>query len=175
MIYLAIFCGMIYNGSHTGIGKQVISLIWWIVLIFISLHFYSTMASKVFAFMVQYWAKPLAFFILVCVLSFAIRLFNIIFNIGETVEMAPIERIGGAVVAALRSFLLFGVLSIMILLLPFRSYSDSVSKGSFSAMHFVNLDTAIYVWLTRTLDFVEDKEKESVVEEFLSSPERSSK
>lgn len=169
ILFLTILLGMIYKGSHTGVGSQLLSLGWWFVLIFFSIGYYSVLASRIFGFMVQNWARAICFFIIVAVMFLIIRFLESIFNIAVTENLAPIERMGGAFIAFLRAFLLFGMIGIQLLLLPFDFLRDSVVEGSETGMFFVEVDSGIYSWITDRLAFVEDKKNEEVVKEFLAS------
>ena len=169
ILFLSILLGMIYKGSHTGVGSQLLSLAWWFVLIFFSIGYYSVLSSRIFGFMVQNWARAICFFIIVAVMVLIIKFLESIFNIAVTENLAPIERVGGAFIAFLRAFLLFGLIGIQLLLLPFDFLRDPVVEGSATCMFFVRTDSGIYSWIAGHLAFVEDRKSEEVVKEFLAS------
>jgi len=93
------------------------------------------------------------------------------FNIQHAENLAPIERIGGAVVSIMRVFLIFGIIGMQLLLIPVGGLHDSILKGSKTAMFFVRIDADIYSLTTRYVDFVEDLTAEEVIAIF-SKPEK---
>lgn len=169
IVFLTILLGMIYRGSHAGVGSQLLSLAWWFVLIFFSIGYYSLIASKLFGFMVQGWARAVSFFIIVAVLWAIIKFLQRVFNIERAENLSPVERIGGSVVSSLRAFLFFGMVGIQFLILPVNVLHNSVSEGSKTGMFFVDVNADIYSWMTSHLAFVEEKTREEVVEGFFAS------
>lgn len=172
VLFLTILLGMIYKGSRTGVGSQFLSLVWWFILTYVSIGYYGALAAKVFGFMDQNWARPVAFFVIFFIFVLIIKFFEMIFNVGNVENLAPIERIGGAVVASLRTFLLLGLVSTQLLLLPADFLRDSVAEGSKTGMFFVNLDVGIYCWMTSHLKFVKVKKKKEIIEEILASSKK---
>jgi len=172
VVFLIILLGMIYNGSRAGVGSQLLSLAWWFVLIFFVLNYYDNVASKVFGFMIQNWARAIAFFLIVTGLMGVIKFLESLFKIERVDDLATIERIGGAVMASLRSFLLFGIIGMQLLLIPIPAIHNAAYKGSKSAMFFVNVDATIYSYMTRFLAFIDNREKDQIIGKFISSPSK---
>ncbi len=171
VLFLTILLGMIYKGSRTGVGSQFLSLAWLLILVYVSICYYDTLAAKIFGFMAQNWARPIAFFVIFFVFILVIKFFEMIFNVSNVENLAPIERIGGAVIASLRAFLLLGLVSTQLLLLPGSFLRDSVAKGSKTGMMLVNLDVGIYCWMSSHLKFVKVKKRTEIIEEILASSE----
>jgi len=169
VVYFTILLGMIYKGSHAGVGSQILSLLWVFVLIFFSLGYYSVLASSVFGFVVQNWARPTSFCIIAGISFISIKFLQMIFNVSCQEQLPPIERIGGAVIAVLRTFLLFGIIGIQFLLLPIPPLQNAVAKSSGTAMTFVRMDAAIYGWLSKHVQIVKKQDAEEVVKEILKS------
>jgi uncharacterized membrane protein required for colicin V production len=56
IFFLILLLGMVYKGLKTGVGGQVIALIGWFVLVFMSLKYYSVVSEALFGFLLQKWA-----------------------------------------------------------------------------------------------------------------------
>lgn len=172
VLFLTILLGMIYKGSRVGVGSQFLSLAWLFILIYVSIGYHINLASKIFGFMDQNWARAIAFLVIFIAFVLIVKFFEMLFNVSNVENLAPIERIGGAFIASLRTFLLLGLVSIQLLLLPASFLRDSVAEGSKTGMFFVNLDVGIYCWMTSRLKFVEAKKKKEIIEELLSSSKK---
>ncbi len=169
VIFLTILLGMIYKGSRAGVGSQLLSLVWAFVLVFFSIGFYSGLASSMFGFILQSWARAISFFIIASILFVAIKFLEMIFGIEYVENISPLERIGGAVVAAMRTVLLFGLVCILFLLLPIPFLQNAVAKGSKTGMVFVRTNAHVYSRLSDHLKFVKQKDPDEVVNEIFKS------
>lgn len=170
ILFVILLLGMIYKGVRTGVGGQLLSLAGWFFLLFASLSYYNILSTALFGSLLQKWARPasffaIAFFVFICI-KIAEKLSHII--IGE--ELAPIEKIGGALVAVLRSVLLFGLIGIFLLLVPMEFTRVSVMKRSRTGMFFVNLDAKIYSLMTGHFGLSKKQTEREVVRGILSQP-----
>ena len=163
VIFLTVLLGMIYKGSRAGVGNQLLSLAWVFVLVFFSIGYYSVLASSLFGFILQSWARPISFFIIASVMFVSIKFLEMMFSSEFVEHISPLERIGGALVAAVRTFLMFGLIGMLFLLLPISFLQNSVAKGSKTGMVFVRMDAHVYSWLSNYLKFVEQKDADKVV------------
>jgi len=166
IIFLLILLGKIYKGSRSGVGGQLLSLIWWIALIFLSLQYYKFIAGKFLGFLMPQWSFPISFFAICFVLGFVIKLLERLFSIQGAENLAPIERIGGSSIAAVRCLLFFGVISIQLLLLPIPGLQNSV-QSSKTGLFFMNIDLGIYSWMTKRVDFIDDRDMNGLKVELL--------
>lgn len=169
ILYFTILLGMIYKGSHAGVGSQLLSLAWWFVLIFFALGYYSGLASAVFGFILQSWARPISFFLITIIVFALIKFMEMIFNISVTDALPPLERIGGALIAAVRTFLVFGIISVQLLLLPIPFLKKTVEKDSKTGPFFVDLDVKIFSFMTKNVQFIPNKDPEYILGEILDS------
>lgn len=164
IVFFAILVGTIFKGAHSGIGSQIVSLVWVICLVFLSIGYYYFIARNVFGFIDPSWGRALSFFLIVIAIFAIIRLLENIFNIEQSEGISPFERLGGALISAIRSFLLFGLVSMQLLLLPVEDLYKAVDKGSKTSGYCVWLDAYIYSWITYHVDFLEDRKVESVID-----------
>ena len=169
IVFLILLIGMVYKGSRTGVGGQLLSLAGWLIVIFISINYFDFLSKALFGFLLQKWSRPISFFGL-SIIGFTLiktveRMFNII-SAGE--ELPPIERVGGVIVACIRSVLLFGIISIQLVLIPVDYTRESVMEKSAMGKFFMEVDVTIYSWMTQNLGFVEDREKEGVVKDLMT-------
>lgn len=169
VIFLTILLGMIYKGSRAGVGNQLLSLVWVLVLVFFSIGYYDGLASSVFGFITRSWARAISFAIIVSVLFVLTKLLEMMFTCEYVENLPPLERIGGAVVGAMRAFLVFGLICVLFLLLPVSFLQNAVAKSSRTGMAFVKMDAHVYSWLSDYLKFVEQKNTDEVVKEILKS------
>ena len=175
ILFLILLLGMIYKGSMTGVGGQVISLIGLFVLMFFSIGYYYFLSTAIFGFMLQTWARPASFFIISAVLFVIIKVLERVFNVISTEESSSIERIGGAIVASLRACLIFGLIGMQLLLVPVDYLRLAVMEGSKTCMFFVNLDAEIFSWMTGHFGIMEKRKKDDIVKSFLEPPKKSYK
>jgi hypothetical protein len=168
IIFVLALIGMIYRGSHAGVGAQLLSLAWCFLLIFVSIGYFTHLSSKLSAILNIGWARAIAFLGIILFLFAFIRFMEKVFNIQRAEHLAPIERIGGSLVAAFRAFLIFGIIGIQLLLIPSSGLRENVLEKSKSGMFFVGLDAGIYSFMSKYIDFVEDVEKEDLIQFFVS-------
>jgi uncharacterized membrane protein required for colicin V production len=169
IIYVILFLGIVYKGTRTGVGGQLLSLAGWIVLLFVSIKYYSLVSEALFGFLLQSWAKPLSFLIIGVVGFVLIKFLERVFSVVAGSELSSFERIGGALVAVVRAFVFFGAIGIFLLLVPVDIARDSVIYGSKSGMFFVEFDAGIYSMITEvTGDADSKRSKDDVIKEILS-------
>ncbi|MDP8298345.1 MAG: CvpA family protein [Candidatus Tantalella remota] len=169
IVFLILLLGMVYKGLKTGVGGQVIALIGWFVLVFISLKYYSVISEALFGFLLQKWAKPLSFFVIAAGIFMAIKLLERVFNIMSGEDLAPIEKIMGAVVAVLRASIFCGVIGILLLLVPVDRVHTAAKEGSKTCMFFVKMDAQIYTLLANVAGNKEKTDKEEVLANILEN------
>lgn len=168
IIFVILLLGMVYKGSSTGVGGQVPSLIGFLALIFFSTRYYNYLSQAIFGFLLQRWAKPLSFFSISIIIFMIVKIAERILHVISGEELSPIEKIGGIIIASIRASLLYGIIGMLLLLVPVDSLRTSVSEGSNTCMFFVKLDAGLYTWMS---GFVDSKEKnrKKVIEEFLEA------
>lgn len=170
VLFVILLLGMVYKGSGVGVGGQILSLIGWFALIFVPIRYYSLLSEAIFGFLLQRWAKPLSFLLIVIVIFTIIKVLERISSIVSGEELALIERAGGVLVATLRAITLFGIIGMQLLLVPIDSVHLWVTQDSKTCMFFVNLDANVYSWMTGIIGKPEKKrEKDEIVREFLES------
>jgi len=153
LAFIILLLGIVYKGLRSGVGGQMLSLAGWIVLVFVSIGFYDYISEAFFGFLLQKWAKPLSFFALSVGVLMVLKVLERIFIVMSSDEMAPIERLGGALVAAARACMFFGLIGILLLLVPVQAVRDQATKGSRSCMFFVELDARIYSAITEVTGY----------------------
>ncbi len=169
IFFIILLLGMVYKGSRVGVGGQIIPLAGWIVLLFVSIGYYQYLSEAVFGFSVQAWAKPISFFAISACLFTAIKFFERIFSAIHSEEVAVLEKIGGAMVAAFRAFISFGIIGIFMLLCPIGFLRDSAATGSKTCMYFVKMDAAIYSGITSLMGEGKKRSTEELLKEFTAS------
>jgi uncharacterized membrane protein required for colicin V production len=172
ILYLVIMLGMVYQGSRAGVGNQLLSLAWIFIVIFLSIGFYVSFANNAFGFMKQCYARPIAFCIIAGMLFLLTMFLEKIFQADTVEALSPFERILGSVIAGIRACLIFGVISIFLLLLPFGSLRKAVSVESNSAMFFTTLDVNIYCWLSDKLDIAKDLKVPEVIDTIMDTSDK---
>jgi len=139
------------------------------ILIFAVITYYSILSEAIFGFLLQKWAKPVSFFGIAAVILVVVKVIERVFSMVGDGEIASIEKIGGALIAALRASMLFGIIGMMLLLVPLGYVRDAATEGSKSCMYFVEMDAGIYSWMTGFATFAGKREKDEIINEFLSS------
>jgi len=175
IVFIILLLGMVYKGMKTGVGGQILSLIGSIALIFLSIGYYSLLSEAIFGFLLQAWAKPLSFLLIMLVIITLVKVLERVFNIINGEELSMIERVGGALVAAFRAVITCGLIGIMFLLTPVDYLHRSVSEGSKFGMHIINMDAQIYSWMTELIQTSGKKDKEEVLQEILTSTQKGAK
>jgi uncharacterized membrane protein required for colicin V production len=160
---------MVYKGLRTGVGCQILSLIGWFVLIFFSIGYYNYFSKAIFGFLLQKWSQPVSFFVISAVIFVVIKLLERVFNVMNSEESAPIERIGGAILASFRGCMLFGAIGMLLILTPMDQVRASAMEGSKTCMLFVNLDAQLYSWMTKVAKISGVKGREEVVDDLVTS------
>ena len=166
--FILVLLGMLYKGTRSGVGSQLLSLAWWFVLIFCAFTYYKFVSRQVFGLMIQNWARALSFFSIAAALFVIIIVLSRMFKSGGDAKMALVERLGGGIVAAAGTCLLFGIVGIQFILMPVSTVQESVTKSK-SAMIFVEVDAGIYSWMTGQFKFTEKQERAKVIESFFES------
>ncbi|MEA3488963.1 MAG: CvpA family protein [Candidatus Omnitrophota bacterium] len=169
ILFVILLLGMIYKGSRTGVGGQILSLVGWFVLLFISIGYYRLLSEAIFGFLLQKWAKPVSFFLISVIIFTVIKFLERVFNVISDGELAIIERIGGALVASLRACLLFGVIGILLLLIPIDYARITVTEKSRTGMFFVDIDAQIYSWISDVTGVPAKRTKDELLNEFLAT------
>jgi len=151
IIYILLLVGMLYKGMRTGVGAQIISLIGWFAALFVSIRYYAVLSEAIFGFLLQRWAKPISFLIIIAGFFIIIKIVERIFSVITSEEMSALERVGGAYISGLKAVILFGIIAIQLMLMPVDFFRDSVINKSKSAIYFVTCDATIYNWLDKNI------------------------
>ncbi|MBF0494620.1 MAG: CvpA family protein [Candidatus Omnitrophica bacterium] len=167
IVYIVTACWMLYRGSKKGLGSQLVFFIWWFVLLFFAIGYYDTIASKYLTFISNKWAEPVAFAVIVAAFSGLIKGMEILANISLKDTLTPIETMGGVIMAALRTIILFGIIGFQLMLVPVDGVNDIIAKHSRSAMFFVKIDVTVYSWLTRNLIFLKRDKDDFLVKKIM--------
>jgi uncharacterized membrane protein required for colicin V production len=168
ILFAILLVGMVYKGARTGVGSQLLSFVGWVLLLFISITYYNVLSNAIFGFLLQKWAKPLSFFAIAAIVFVLIRVIERVFNIISGEEMASLEKIGGAIIASLRAILLFGLVSMLLLLVPIEFCRDAVIKKSKTGMFFFEVDAKVYSLMSGRFGLTKNRTKNDIMNEFLS-------
>jgi len=143
-VFVLLFIGMVYKGTRTGVGAQILSFAGWVAILYGSVRYYEYVSEAIFGFMLQGWAKPLSFFAIATagfvVLKFVERIFSVV--LGS--ELSLLEKTGGVVVASLRAFVLFGMIGFLLLLTPIDYLWYSAAEASRTCRSFIEFDAVLY-------------------------------
>jgi len=173
ILFAVLLIGMVYKGSRTGVGGQLVSLAGWLILVFFAITYYDVASRAIFGFLLQKWARPISFLGITIIIFTATKTAERILNIiTPHEEMPPIERVGGAIVACLRACLFFGIIGMLLIITPLEYTRESVFEKSKTARTFVDIDAAIYSWLSEYIGFVEKVDKEKLIENMMATSER---
>ena len=173
ILFAVLLIGMVYKGSRTGVGGQLVSLAGWLLLVFFAITYYDVASRAIFGFLLQQWARPVSFLgITIIVFTITKTVERILNVITPHEEMPPIERVGGAVIACLRACLFFGIIGMLFLTIPLEYVRDSVLEKSKTAKTFMGIDAAIYSWMSEHIAFIDKVDKDKVIENMMASYER---
>ena len=174
IIFIILLLGMVYKGMRTGVGGQILSLLGYLILLFVSIGYYKFASEAIFGFLLQDWAKPISF-LGISVLIFVVTKFvERIFNIAKGEELAGIEKVGGILVAAFRAVILCGAIGIFFLLTPISYLQSSASVDSSTCMYFVKTDVNIYSWIANITGIDKEASSDVVLGQIFSSTEKDS-
>ena len=169
IIFIILLLGMVYKGTSVGVGGQIISLMGYIILLFVSIGYYRFASEAIFGFLLQDWAKPISFLVISVLIFVATKFVERIFNIAKGEELAGIEKIGGALVSFFRAVILCGAIGIFFLLTPISYLQDSASFGSMTCMYFVKTDVSIYSWLAKVTGIDKEASSKIVLDQIIIS------
>ena len=173
VVYALLFLGMVYRGTRTGVGAQLLSLAGWVAILYVSVRFYSLFSEAIFGSMLQGWAKPLSFFAIAALSFVVLKFIERILSVVLGSELSVLEKVGGAVVAALRASILFGMIGFLLLLVPVDYLWYSAAKASQTCMKFVNFDEVVYKAIDGLLVTGEEKSASRDVFDDLLNKKRS--
>lgn len=169
-LFVILLLGILYEGLRWGVSGQVLSLAGWIGMLFVSVTYYSRVSESIFGSNLQKWALPISFFLIAAGIFIGVLLVDRAIKAKKEGEISFTDRIAGAGVGALKALILFGVITMQILLVPSDTAHSAVTKGSKSAMFFLNANAEIYSWMTGKFDITRKRDREDIVNEFLSPP-----
>jgi hypothetical protein len=172
IVFCVMYLGLVYKGIRSGAGSQFLSIIVVILLNFCSLEFYSKMASKIFGFLSPDWARALSFFVITAAFFGLLFLVKSGFQKGAQEASSPTDKFGGFMLATIKAGLIFGVVSVQLLLIPADFLRDSVTKGSKTAMFFVRTNAGIYSWITEQVNFLDKRSSGEVVDKLVNSSKK---
>jgi uncharacterized membrane protein required for colicin V production len=170
--YILLLLGMVYRGTRTGVGSQLLSFAGWVAILYLSVRYYATVSEAIFGFMLQGWAKPISFFTLAAAGFIVLKLIERISSVVLGAELSVLEKLGGALVAGLRGCILFGMIGVLLLLVPIDFLNCSAAEGSRTCMVFVNFDAVLYKSIDGLLFSTEEKSSAGDVFETLLSEKR---
>ncbi len=164
---------MIYRGLIAGVGSQMIAFMGWFLLVFASIEWYDKISNVVFSFLLQSWSKPAGFVGLIVLVVGLIKFLEKMFNITVEDDIAALERFFGAAISAGRAGMLYGSISLLILLFPINGTYPMIVEKSKTAMFFVKMDVSIYCWIKRVWEKGEAVDPNGVIEVFLDEARKS--
>ena len=167
VLFVILLLGTIYKGVRVGVGGQLLSLAGCFLILFAALSYYNFVSKVIFGFLLYKWARPVSFFSIVVLIFAAVTLWKKALTVAEKDALAPIERLGGAVVAALRSFIIFGIICMFFLLLPFTYPRVTFAHKSRLGMFFIEMNATIYSAMSGHLGLSKKKTKEEIISEFV--------
>jgi uncharacterized membrane protein required for colicin V production len=164
---------MIYKGLRVGVGGQLLFLVGWLLILFTTLSYYSIVSKTMFGFLLQRWSRPASFLAIAVFVFFIIKAIERFIEATHEGEFAYLEKVAGALVACLRAILLFGMIGMLLLLVPVDFTRDTVMRKSKTGMFFVNANAKIYSLMTGYFGLSEKKTKSEVMKKLLSSQQES--
>jgi uncharacterized membrane protein required for colicin V production len=159
---------MIYKGALTGAGDQLLSLAGLFLTLFLALTYYNKLSGAIFGFQLQKWSRPVSFFVISVLALIGLRLLEKVAAGEGKDELAGIDKIGGAVVAFFRAVILFGMVGMLLILIPFEFTRTSVMEKSKTGMFLVNLDASIYSFMTGRFKITKKLTRKEVIEGLLN-------
>ena len=174
IIFVILLLGMVYKGTRTGVGGQVLSVAGYLILLFISIGYYKITSEAIFGFLLQAWAKPISFLGISMVILVMTKFLERIFSVISGEELAGIEKIGGALVSVFRAAILCGAIGIFLLLTPIDYLQTAALTGSKTCMFFVKTDIDIYTWLAKVTGLNKEAKSDDILEQILASKEKDS-
>ncbi|MFH1846163.1 MAG: CvpA family protein [Candidatus Omnitrophota bacterium] len=169
IFFVILLLGMVYKGLQSGVGNQILSLIGYFILLFFSIGYYELVSNAIFGFLLQKWTRPVAFILIAAIVFIATKLLQRIFSIMSSEQLAPLDRIGGAVLAGVRSCLVCGIIGIFFLLTPIEPLRGSIIHGSKTGMYFVDMDIKLYSWMIESLGMNTKEDADALVNKMIAS------
>ena len=156
---------IVFKGYRIGVSGQLIPLAWCVLLIFTTFGYFSSLASNLPSFISPEWGRAVSFFAILAAMYLLIKIAGKVLKI-EKIEgdISLIEKAGGIFMAAMRAFLIFGVLGMQLLILPVENLNDSVTMGSKTGALFVAIDANIYRWIAEKASFMSPGGTEEITE-----------
>jgi len=176
IIFLILLLGMIYKGVRSGVAGQIIPLLGTFALLFLSIRYYKSSSEAVFGSMLQDWSKPVSFFVIGSLVLFIAKIIEKLFTFKPSEDMAVIERLGGIILAVLRTVIICGAVSLGLLLIPINGVNTAVTQDSKLAPYLANIDMNIYCAITGVINNNETNENPDILKYFSGKmPDLSSK
>jgi uncharacterized membrane protein required for colicin V production len=167
IVFVILLLGMIYKGVRTGVGGQILSLVGWFLILFATLSYYNIVSKSLFGFLLQTWSRPASFLSIAVFVFICIRIVERVTNIKVEEGSASLEKIAGIVVASLRAILLFGLIAMLLLLMPVKYTRNTVLVKSKTAMFFIKADAKIYSLMTGYFGLSKKRTENEVMEDIL--------
>ena len=168
VVFVILFIGIVYKGSRTGVGGQIVPLIGIGAIIFCSIRYYKLLSTAVFGFMLQNWALPISFFGIAIIIFILVKILERVFGAMSDTDLSFIEKMGGAIFAAVRGVLLWGMIGLLLLLVPVNFVQKSVYDGSSLSMFCINIDARVYNLISEAVDRSNVRKKGEIFDEFLT-------
>ncbi len=173
VLFVILLLGMIYKGLRTGVGGQIPSFLGAIVLLYVSIGYYSFVSEAIFGFLFQKWTQSVSFLIIFVGIIILIKVFERLLSVVRSEDYAILERLGGALIASFRAFIYCGIVGIFLLLIPIESVETSVMEDSKTCVFFINFDLSVFNWMKSAMN-MEDKKKKPEpisIDQFLNTDE----
>jgi uncharacterized membrane protein required for colicin V production len=168
VIFLILLLGMIYKGVRLGVAGQIIPLLGTFVVLFLSIRYYKSSSEAFFGSMLQGWAKPVSFFIISSLVLFISKIIDKLFHFTAPEDMAVIERAAGIIIAAIRTAIICGVISLGLFLIPVKGVNSALKQDSQFASRLAEININIYCMIAEISDKKKKVEKEKLLSEFLN-------
>jgi len=142
-----------YTSSHIGVGKQILPLLLLVLILLLTLYNYKDIASfftNRYSFtpsVCEFLTFTLMAFVFFLIYHFVSRVTGLALFSGEAGAAPGMEKIGGAVLGTLRSFIIIGMVLMGLLMAPVKFTEDGV-RNSYSGFFFIEMDLKFYNFAT---------------------------
>lgn len=158
ILIIVIMLRVSYCAFQRGLSHEMFPLFGSVVMISLSLRYYSTLSSFCTNYILKLPAEvldPAAFLAILVASGFALKVFGAILDTIIKVSWHPlIERFGGLLIGVIKAAVVTSMVLCFLVLIPISFLQRSVREGSLLGMHFLAIGPNIYGYVSQFLPTV---------------------
>ncbi|KJJ83421.1 Colicin V production protein [Candidatus Omnitrophus magneticus] len=165
-IFFAVFLlFLLYKSLSSRVIRELILIFMSFVVIIGGLGYYDVLSGKLPDFLKLDLLNFISYF---AIIFFSSAIFKFILNFfipASSDGAGTGEKLLNLVLTIIRAHLIFGMITILFLMVPVASLRNSINNDSKTAKYFVKVNTAMYSWVSVKLSFLEPKAESQILKD----------